>query len=344
MDARDATLPIHVPLLRASCDGSGACCGIFHHVPVTSADRRQIEELLSSHWDGPLPLADLFFPAFPGHDEPLGVVEVDGNCALLGSDGLCRVHAAGGAQAKPQSCLSFPAELVACGDEWHASLRPECACIARTAITGAPLQDEPATWAALRSAMVRVWEVPETIRIDGSRSIGRGEYLGWMRETMAALKTTFEPLPAFALAVERLSGAHPGSRPPGPWLDSVARDLRKAADRSATTHPPASAWRRSVEWGAEVSAALAGGADPEPGWSRGQEQHQARLAASVVGLLLHGHALLHHPLLARAAGDLCWLLWLARAACAVRPPEEVDPRLETWTTWIFLWRHVGWSA
>jgi hypothetical protein len=286
----------------------------------------------------------MFFPAFDGHDQPLNVVHTEGSCGFLDDDGLCRVHRKGGGNAKPQSCLAFPASMVACGDEWHASLRPECACIARTAVTGVPLQDDPTTWAALRSSLLRVWDVPETIRIDEERSITREQYVTWMRVTMAALKTTFSPLDALAGAVGELLDREFELRPPQPWLDSIATDLEKAAASAARTHHGKSAYRRSIEWGAEVSRALYDGHDDAPPWGRGLSQHQGRLAGSVAGLLLHGHALLHYPLLGRAAADLAWLMWLARASCAVRPPEQVDSRLETNTTWVFLWRHVGWSS
>jgi len=339
----DATRPIHVPLLRASCDGSGACCSLFHHVPATGQDAAEIRALLEESWDGPVPLDELFYPAFDGYPEPLNVVEIGGSCALLDERGLCRVHAAGGAQAKPQSCLSFPAELVACGEEWHASVRPECACIARTAVTGAPLQSDPHTWVALRTTMWRVWEVPETVRIDAERTMPRDEYLAWMRGTMAALRTTFRPLEALSEAASGLVGGQVPERPPADWIGSIADDLEATTARIADSHPPAGAYRRAVEWGARCSRALYDGHDPKPPWGRGLTQHQARLAASVAALLLHGHALLHYPRLGRAAADLTWLLWLARASCAVQAPEEVDPRLETNTTWVFLWRHVGWS-
>lgn len=339
----DATRPIHVPLLRASCDGSGACCSLFHHVPATRQDAAEITALLRESWSGPVPLDQLFYPAFDGYTEPLNVVEVEGDCGFLDEQGLCRVHAAGGAQAKPQSCLAFPAELVACGDQWHASLRPECACIARTAVSGTPLQADPHTWAALRTTLVRVWEVPEQVAIDPERSISRDDYLAWMRGTMAALKTTFKPLHALAGAVQELTGAAVPLRPPQAWLASIADDLEGTAARLRDSHPDTGAYRRAVEWGARCARALHDGADPEPPWGRGLRQHRSRLVASVAGLLLHGHALLHYPWLGRAAADMTWLLWLARASCAVQPPDEVDPRLEANTAWVFLWKHVGWS-
>ena len=77
--ADDAMLPIHVPLLRASCEGTGACCGLFHHVPATCEDRDAVRDLLTDDWDGPVPLPEMMFPAFDAAPEgPLNVVEVDG--------------------------------------------------------------------------------------------------------------------------------------------------------------------------------------------------------------------------------------------------------------------------
>jgi len=61
----------------------------------------------------------------------------------------------------------------------------------------------------------------------------------------------------------------------------------------------------------------------------------------VAALLLHGHGLLEAPLLGPAARDLGHLLWLARASDTVQPADEADSRLESTTSWLFLWRTVG---
>ena len=34
--AGDDSRPLALPLLRSSCDGSGSCCGTYHHIPMTT--------------------------------------------------------------------------------------------------------------------------------------------------------------------------------------------------------------------------------------------------------------------------------------------------------------------
>jgi hypothetical protein len=57
-------------------------------------------------------------------------------------------------------------------------------------------------------------------------------------------------------------------------------------------------------------------------------------------LVLHGHALLELPLLGEALDDLLYLVQLAGASEVVSPAIDADPRLESLTTWLFLYRNV----
>ena len=341
----DARAPIVVPLLRASCDGSGACCGLYHHVPATREDREKVVAALGDSWDGPLPLDQVFHPAFDGRDDPLNVVAVDGSCAFRGGDGRCRIHAVAGAEAKPQSCLSYPAHLVACGTEWHASLRTECACVARSAVEGEPLNADPKVWVALRSTLHRVWAVPREVAVD-ERRIARDDYVTWLRGVMAGLGTTFDPI-ATLEAGRRSLGALVGEDrdPLGPpdraWLATVATHLKREAEDAARTFDPGSPYRRSIAWGAAVAGTLADAEAPVvPTWSRGRAGDWARRTASTLSMALHGHALLERPALGPALDDLIRLVHLARDAAAILPASDADPRLESLTTWLFLHRNV----
>ena len=296
-------------------------------------------------WSGPVPLDEVFHPAFEGHENPLNIVSVGGSCAFREDDGRCGIHAVAGANSKPQSCLSYPAHLVACGTEWHASLRPECACIARSAIGGSPLDADPKVWVDLRATLPRVWAVPRSVAVDDERSVPRDVYVTWLRATVARLKTSFDPISALEAARLAL-----GSLVEAPWVDleptdaawtrSVAEHLGVEALEAERTFDPGSPYRRSIVWGAEASRRIADDGATAPRWSRGKSGDWARRAASVTSLLLHGHGLLERPTVDVALTDLIRLLQLARACEGLRAAETVDPRLESVTMWLFLYRNV----
>ncbi|MCP4872095.1 MAG: YkgJ family cysteine cluster protein [Proteobacteria bacterium] len=335
----DGTRPLHLPMLKAHCDGSGACCASYHHMPTTSEDAARIRAVMKDRWEGPVPLDDVFYPAFDEAPEgPLNVVEVDGGCAFLEDDGRCAVHAAGGAEAKPLGCRAFPAVLVACGEEWHASLRSECACMERYATSGAPLHADPQSWANLRAGFVRVWCVPDTVKIDAERSLPRDDYVNWMRGTVASLSKSFDPVEVL-MDAESAMGLSPGAGD-GAWLASVAETLEAELPELERTHPPGSAYRAAIEWGAETARGLVEDPSAETGWGRGMAQHQGRVGCQLATSVLHGHTLLEQPLLGPALTELRRILWLGLHAAAVRPAREVDGRLESMTAWIFLWRNV----
>ena len=341
----DARANIVVPLLRASCDGSGACCGLYHHVPATTEDRDGVVSALGDSWNRTVALEDVFHPAFEGLENPLNVVSIDGSCAFREPDGKCAIHAAAGAGAKPQSCLSYPAHLVACGTEWHASLRPECACITRSAIGGSALDADPEVWVALRKTLHRVWAVPRNVNITSERAIPRDTYVDWMRSAVARLKTSFDPLGALESSRADLWSAAgvetaPLGFPDGSRLDAIARHLAAESLEVGSAFEESSPYRRSIEWGAEVATALQQTGEQVPDWSRGRAGDWARRTASTVSFLLHGHTLLEREALGPALDDLLHVLRLARAGEALKATEAVDSRLESVTMWLFLWRNV----
>jgi hypothetical protein len=333
----DGTRPLHLPLVQAACDARGACCALYHHVPASPEDRERIRGVLGGE-DG---FDDLFVEAFAGHPGSLNIATVEGRCAFQQPDGLCRVQVLGGPGAKPTSCSVYPAVLVACGEEWHASLRPECACLARHAVEGRMLSEDPQAWADLRARFARVWEVPDVVVIEGDRVLSRGAYVEWMRRSIARLSTSFEPLVALAEAGREI-GVETAA-PDAAWLDAVARDLAREQREGDIELHPDSPLRATFAWAREVFDALRAGADPEPRWSKGRAADHARRMASLATMTLHGHALLEWRELGPALIDLRRFLWLGRASNAVRPAEDADPRLESLTAWIFLWRLVEWG-
>lgn len=338
-------LPMHLPLLKASCDGSGACCGLHHHVPVTHEERTKIFEVLGSDWESPAPLDVLVHRAYDrGSDDSFNIASIKGTCAFQRGDGLCELHARGGPLAKPMACRSFPSQLVLCGEEWHASLRPECACLQRTAIEGSPLQNDPQSWVSLRSYQRWVASVPEQLCLSSAQQISRDRYLSWLRGLIATLQTSFEPIisvrhAAATLGADVASFRAGDERPPQAWIEEICAWLESWVRSLGGAWSPGSAYVLALHWALRAVRQIA--ADPSitsPSWSRGRSRDWNRRQASLISLFLHGHGLLEDTQLLRSAQELGHFSWLARAANAVSPVEDESPTLESMTLWMFLWR------
>jgi len=349
----DYSRPLALPLLRSSCNGSGSCCGTYHHIPCTSEDRDRIVPLMREGWNRPVPIDDIFHPAFDAHPEdPLNIVAIDGSCAFRDGDGLCAIHKTAGAQAKPQTCLSFPARLVVCGERWYGSLRPECACSARTALEGPKLSEEPVVWAQLRSSMLAVWTVPNLVLVDRGRKITRTTYRRWMEEQVAGLSTTFDPVETLFAGLHDLDmlaelPVDQGLPERGDdllddaWLQRADAWLAEAVATAQAVHAQRSPARLALEWAQLCVRGLLDGHSRRMGGGRGRRADWSRRAALVTALLMHGHSLLEEPALRPALIQLIRICAVARASRAVKPLEDWDTRLEEMTTWLYLWRTLG---
>ena len=96
-------LPIYIPELPAqkySCHGCGSCCRDFT-VQLTRADLQKLHE---QGWKERL--GQEYVVQFRGHSW-LKQTD-DGACVFLGDNGLCKVHAEFGLEAKPLACQFFP--------------------------------------------------------------------------------------------------------------------------------------------------------------------------------------------------------------------------------------------
>ena len=341
-------LPIHLPLLKASCDGSGACCGLHHHVPVTADERARIFEVLGTDWQAPAPLDVLVHRAYDsGADDSFNIASVNGSCAFFRGDGLCELHVRGGALAKPMACRSFPSQLVLCGEEWHASLRPECACLQRTAIEGSALQHDPQSWVSLRSHQRWVASVPDALCLSSTQQISRTRYLSWLRELIAALKTSFEPIAvvrhaATTLAADVASLSTGDERPPQAWIEQKCAWLESSMVSQGSAWDDGSDYVVAMNWALRAVRQISSDLSIDgPLWSRGRSRDWNRRQASLLSLFLHGHGLLEGKQLLGCTQDLGHFAWLARASNAVSPVEDESPRLESMTLWMFLWRTLA---
>ncbi len=126
-------LPIYIPELpgqKYSCHGCGACCRDFT-VQLTPLDLQKLDE---QGWREQL--GQEYVVQFRGHSW-LKQTD-DGACVFLGDNGLCKVHAQFGLQAKPLACQFFPFMLSPNVRDTHVGISFACGSVA--ASKGAPLQ------------------------------------------------------------------------------------------------------------------------------------------------------------------------------------------------------------
>ena len=126
-------LPIYIPKLqgqRYSCHGCGSCCRDFT-VQLTDTDLQKLHE---QGWKERL--GQEYVVQFRGHSW-LKQTD-DGACVFLGDNGLCKVHAEFGLEAKPLACQFFPFMLSPNVRDTHVGISFACGSV--VASKGAELE------------------------------------------------------------------------------------------------------------------------------------------------------------------------------------------------------------
>ncbi|MEI6272334.1 MAG: YkgJ family cysteine cluster protein [Phycisphaerae bacterium] len=126
-------LPIYIPKLqgqRYSCHGCGSCCRDFT-VQLTDTDLQKLHE---QGWKERL--GQEYVVQFRGHSW-LKQTD-DGACVFLGDNGLCKVHAEFGLEAKPLACQFFPFMLSPNVCDTHVGISFACGSV--VASKGAELE------------------------------------------------------------------------------------------------------------------------------------------------------------------------------------------------------------
>lgn len=119
-------LPIHVlPLVeRWDCHQCGVCCrGSI--VPLSAEDVQRLEEQKWNERPGFAGTRVMVRESWLGHEYRLAQRE-DGSCVFLMPDGLCRIHAELGFDAKPLVCRMFPLQVVPRDNVAYVTLRRAC--------------------------------------------------------------------------------------------------------------------------------------------------------------------------------------------------------------------------
>ena len=171
-------LPIYIPELPAqkySCHGCGACCRDFT-VQLTDADMQKLHD---QGWKERL--GQEYVVKFRGHSW-LKQTD-DGACVFLGDNGLCKVHAEFGLEAKPLACQFFPFMLSPNTRDTHVGISFACGSV--IASKGAPLQthrDDVRRMGELLpvSAPMPVKLQGQLIATDAEVSMVEGALDGWL--------------------------------------------------------------------------------------------------------------------------------------------------------------------
>ncbi|GDY03931.1 hypothetical protein LBMAG50_00720 [Phycisphaerae bacterium] len=171
-------LPIYIPELPAqkySCHGCGSCCRDFT-VQLTDADMQKLHD---QGWKERL--GQEYVVKFRGHSW-LKQTD-DGACVFLGDNGLCKVHAEFGLEAKPLACQFFPFMLSPNTRDTHVGISFACGSV--VASKGAPLQthrDDVRRMGELlpASAPMPVKLQDQLIATDAEVSMVEGALDGWL--------------------------------------------------------------------------------------------------------------------------------------------------------------------
>ncbi|GBD35514.1 hypothetical protein HRbin36_00626 [bacterium HR36] len=171
----------HLPVIqRWDCHQCGNCCTDYW-VPVTPEERRRIE---AQGWSQ-LPEFQgipLFVPYGPWWRRKWRLNQRHGDrCIFLDENGLCRIHAKFGPEAKPFACRLYPYVLVPVGNHYRVSLR--FACPSATANKGRPLLDQEDELKAYANGFER-WHremnpKAQALAEDQLLPIGQGDWLPW---------------------------------------------------------------------------------------------------------------------------------------------------------------------
>jgi lysine-N-methylase len=123
-----ASPPLVLPVIQNwSCHNCGGCCR-QHLIEITDAERQRIADQNWTAADG-VPegqSAVVWFAGPPWKKRYRLAHRLDGACVFLNEQGLCRIHAKFGEQAKPLPCQMYPYVFHPGGPKIAVSLRFSC--------------------------------------------------------------------------------------------------------------------------------------------------------------------------------------------------------------------------
>lgn len=328
------------PGLRFACDGTGTCCAMYDEVAVELHEAGALLSVVPPGWRRPA--AHLLTPARPGAPEAgHHPAAWKGRCAFARDDGRCAVHAALGPAAKPSACRLYPLHAVRAAGRLRVSLRPECACVPRSATGGTALADllTPEVLGALAPPSGE--SAPGTVHVAPGLDEPLERWLEWTDDWIAEIASGSDPVAVMGGAAAALGW--PVAAPPFAergQLGAMSALLEGERRRLRGQVPPGAPQHLAAAWGHDLLERLLDGEPlgpaPPPGLEAGREAERQAAIASLFALepLLGLHA-------AAGLAHLATLFWLARRGTDRLPPERRDPRLEAISTWMVLDRTLG---
>lgn len=166
--------PLQLPVIQNwNCHSCAGCCR-QHFIEITDNERKRI---LSQKWkkkDGIEEGREVVVPIdgkFGKKRYRLGH-QSDGACIFLNDDGLCRIHAKFGEEAKPLACLVYPYAFHPAGTKSVVSLRFSCPSV--VANLGKPVSKQ-------RDEIKKIanWVIPDEARRMPPPLINKRERLEW---------------------------------------------------------------------------------------------------------------------------------------------------------------------
>ncbi len=317
-----------LPRYRLSCDGSGWCCRIYPAVIVLEAEARRFSLGTQATLKG----RELTFASFTPivGSSGAGVFStpiVDGCCPFLAADSRCTLHSAGGAEAKPFGCRTYPSTFVDDGEAVRVSVVLECACAFEHADEEAAGSLVPVE-ASVRGDLPRALHVPSLPReivLGEGATADRSSLIAWTQ----ALRMVAPPDVArafWALGIASAESLDPEracalvGEPPMPapdellrWARALARYARRFAEREASWRSPVDLVRASSMWVAEAAERLA---TPE-GIEHVSTSAHAKDEELYFRAVVHGHHLVGELPLGLALRERGLRVWLARSLAPI---------------------------
>ncbi len=192
-DPEQSTIPARAPELEArpveelpnytfACTGAGSCCKQYGSVLFTHEDMLRARATLPNFSVGPVPMRRLFLPREGSAPTPVHVPTMkDGACGFLDEQGLCTIHRAGGADAKPHACSAFPMRYCDDGHAIRATACTECICAFISAHGTSPSTPSARTCRDIDPLAV-IEVLPAELSLDGTHTLSRDELRAWTHE------------------------------------------------------------------------------------------------------------------------------------------------------------------
>ena len=331
-----------LPDFSMHCDGRGSCCRQYETVLFAPVEAARARALCPRVLEGGDKHERAFLPERgAGAQGGSAVALVAGACAYLDA-ASCRLHEAGGADAKPLGCRLFPATFVDDGVRVRVSAVVECACVLASVghRDGAPLVPGAARTRGELAPEIDVVVLPPHVRVTATRTVTREALHAWSaeqalapapRDVVPALMTLADHVERDGLTPCPPHAPDPRGAPSPSQQARLREHLRALHARLGARAREGAGWRSEKDFARRAIAWMAEGCEATlaEGWEGAlAAPDDATREAFYVRASIFGHALVIDDVpLAAALRDRAARVVLARAlGRAFAPgPEPTDP-------------------